>query len=72
MVKRMTEFKWNIFLANLDPVLGSEQGKTRPVVVISEEGKPGTVCGNVGKWLLIRRNTKLFFACPRFPPAFRH
>lgn len=33
----MTAFKWNIFLANLDPVVGSEQGKTRPVLVISEE-----------------------------------
>ncbi|NAS88324.1 hypothetical protein C4E24_01065 [ANME-1 cluster archaeon AG-394-G21] len=26
-----------MFLANLDPVVGSEQGKTRPVLVISEE-----------------------------------
>jgi len=33
----MIEYKWNIFLANLDPVVGSEQGKTRPVLVISEE-----------------------------------
>jgi mRNA interferase MazF len=31
------EYKWHIFLANLDPVVGSEQGKTRPVLVISEE-----------------------------------
>ncbi len=30
-------FRWHIFLANLDPVIGSEQGKTRPVLVISEE-----------------------------------
>ena len=30
-------FRWNIFLAGLDPVIGSEQGKTRPVLVISEE-----------------------------------
>lgn len=30
-------FKWHIFLSNLDPVIGSEQGKTRPVLVISEE-----------------------------------
>jgi mRNA interferase MazF len=28
--------KWEIFQANLDPVIGSEQGKTRPVLVISE------------------------------------
>lgn len=28
--------KWKIFLANLDPTIGSEQGKTRPVLVISE------------------------------------
>ena len=31
------EHRWCIFLANLDPVIGSEQGKTRPVLVISEE-----------------------------------
>ena len=31
------KYRWNIFLANLDPVIGSEQGKTRPVLVISEE-----------------------------------
>jgi mRNA interferase MazF len=28
--------KWTIYRANLDPVIGSEQGKTRPVLVISE------------------------------------
>ncbi len=28
--------RWTIWLANLDPVVGSEQGKTRPVMVISE------------------------------------
>jgi mRNA interferase MazF len=28
--------KWSIWLANLDPVVGSEQGKTRPVIIISE------------------------------------
>lgn len=28
--------KWTIWLANLDPVISSEQGKTRPVMVISE------------------------------------
>ena len=33
----MKEYRWHIFLANLDPVIGSEQGKTRPVLVISEE-----------------------------------
>jgi mRNA interferase MazF len=33
----MSEFKWNIFLANLDTVVGSEQGRTRPVLVISED-----------------------------------
>jgi mRNA interferase MazF len=30
-------YRWGIFLANLDPVVGSEQGKTRPVLVISDE-----------------------------------
>lgn len=28
--------KWDIWLANLEPVVGSEQGKTRPVIIISE------------------------------------
>ncbi len=27
--------RWEIWLANLDPVIGSEQGKTRPVLVLS-------------------------------------
>ena len=31
------EYRWHIFLANLDQIIGSEQGKTRPVLVISEE-----------------------------------
>jgi mRNA interferase MazF len=30
-------YRWNIFMANLEPVLGSEQGLTRPVMVISDE-----------------------------------
>lgn len=29
--------RWEIYRANLDPVLGSEQGKTRPVLVISDD-----------------------------------
>ena len=29
--------RWSVWLANLDPVVGSEQGKTRPVLVISED-----------------------------------
>ena len=33
----MTVKKWSIYRANLDPVVGSEQGKSRPVVVISED-----------------------------------
>lgn len=28
--------KWSVFRASLDPVVGSEQGKSRPVVIISE------------------------------------
>lgn len=32
-----TAYQWHIFLANLDPVIGSEQGRNRPVLVISEE-----------------------------------
>ena len=29
--------KWDIIRANLNPVVGSEQGKTRPVLIISED-----------------------------------
>lgn len=29
--------RWQIWLANLDPVVGSEQGKTRPVIIISDD-----------------------------------
>ena len=28
--------KWAVYRANLDPVVGSEQGKSRPVIVVSE------------------------------------
>ncbi len=27
--------KWTIWIADLDPVIGAEQGRTRPVLVIS-------------------------------------
>lgn len=29
--------RWQIWLAALDPVVGAEQGKTRPVVIISDD-----------------------------------
>jgi len=29
--------KWGIYRANLEPVIGSEQGKSRPVIIISED-----------------------------------
>ncbi len=29
--------RWSIWRANLDPIVGSEQGKSRPVVIISED-----------------------------------
>ena len=29
--------RWSIVRANLDPTIGSEQGKSRPVLVISED-----------------------------------
>lgn len=28
--------RWELWLADLDPVVGSEQGKTRPVAIISD------------------------------------
>ncbi len=31
----MTIERWEIWLANLEPVVGSEQGKTRPVLILS-------------------------------------
>jgi mRNA interferase MazF len=34
----MTVKKWSIFRADLDPVIGSEQGKARPVLIMSEDG----------------------------------
>jgi len=30
-------YRWRIFTVNLDPVVGSEQGRARPVLVISDE-----------------------------------
>lgn len=30
-------YRWSIFIADLNPVIGSEQGKVRPVLVISDE-----------------------------------
>ena len=32
----MSVERWSIWQANLDPVVGSEQGRVRPVLVISE------------------------------------
>lgn len=32
----MTPERWSVWLANLGPVMGSEQGKTRPVLVLSD------------------------------------
>jgi mRNA interferase MazF len=32
----MSVSQWSVWLADLDPVVGSEQGRTRPVLVISE------------------------------------
>lgn len=29
--------KWHVYLADLDPVVGSEQGKRRPVMVVSDD-----------------------------------
>lgn len=29
--------KWRVYLADLDPVVGSEQGKRRPVMVVSDD-----------------------------------
>jgi mRNA interferase MazF len=29
--------KWDVYLVDLEPTIGSEQGKTRPVIVISED-----------------------------------
>jgi len=42
--------RYDIFLANLDPTIGSEINKTRPVVVISDD--------------LLNRHLKTVVACP--------
>lgn len=31
------KYQWHLFSVNLDPTIGSEQGRTRPVLVISDE-----------------------------------
>jgi mRNA interferase MazF len=31
-------WRWRLFMANLDPAVGSEQAGTRPVVIVSDEG----------------------------------
>ena len=31
----MNVSRWSVWLANLDPVVGSEQGRTRPIIVVS-------------------------------------
>lgn len=31
----MNVSRWSVWRANLDPVMGSEQGRSRPVIVIS-------------------------------------
>ena len=28
--------QWSVWLANLDPVVGAEQGRTRPIIVVSD------------------------------------
>ncbi len=28
--------RWSVWLANLDPIVGSEQGRTRPIIVVSQ------------------------------------
>lgn len=28
--------RWSVWLANLDPIVGSEQGKTKPVLIFSQ------------------------------------
>ena len=37
------EYKWTIFMANLNPVTGSEQRGTRPVIVVSDESFNGVM-----------------------------
>jgi len=34
---KIKNYKWRIFIANLNPVKGSEQRGNRPVLVISDE-----------------------------------
>ncbi len=56
----MSVSRYDIFLANLDPTIGSEINKTRPVVVISDD--------------LLNQHLKTVVACPlttSLHPAWR-
>lgn len=33
----ISDWRWRVFMARLDPAVGSEQAGTRPVLVVSEE-----------------------------------
>jgi len=33
----MVNYQWNIYMADLNPIIGSEQAGKRPVVVVSDE-----------------------------------
>lgn len=46
----MTQKRYCVYWANLDPVIGSEISKTRPVVVVSDD--------------LMNRNLKTVVVCP--------
>ena len=35
--------QWTVWLANLDPIIGSEQGKTRPVLIVSKTSLNNTL-----------------------------
>src|SRR5215207_4002186 len=37
----MSVERWSVWRANLDPVVGSEQGRTRPVLVLSQTALNG-------------------------------
>lgn len=53
--------KWEIWLANLEPVIGSEQGKTRPVIIISENYS-NTASGVVNVLpLTSRKNNRIIY-----------
>ena len=56
----MTEYRWAVYQANLDPGVGSEQKGIRPVLIISNEDH-NQIISNVTVLPLTSTKRRLFF-----------